>query len=86
MISGLEAETATLLLGCVIKGQARSRQADAVNLSKEKPPWRIRYVIEREFDARRAAVDRQDARCFGFHLRMLVPSSASESYGTPFGD
>jgi hypothetical protein len=56
-------ETATCLWLSiqVVKRQIRPAQADAVNLSIKPSLQRFADLVERELDARRAAVDGQDA-------------------------
>ena len=54
--------TALLLLRRrVIERQIRPAQADAFNLSKKPSVQRFASLVQRELDARRAAVDRKDA-------------------------
>src|ERR1035441_5712660 len=51
----------------VIERQARPVQADAVNLSIKPSLKRFFEMVEREPDARGAAINRQDARASRFH-------------------
>ena len=45
----------------IVDGQIRAAQPDAIDLPIELPPQRVACFIHREPDARRAAIDRQDA-------------------------
>ena len=61
VIGGGEAAAVLLIPSRVVEGQIRPAQADAVNLSMKPSLQRFACLIQRELDARRAAIDRQDA-------------------------
>ena len=60
VIGGGEAEAPLPFPGRIMERQIRPAQADAVNLSIKPSLQRFACLIQRELDARRAAVDGQD--------------------------
>jgi hypothetical protein len=79
VIGGLDAATFRQTLNRVVESQNRAGQANAVNLSRKPSLQRIASLIQREPDARRASVDRQDAWVSGFHVApsFFSPNEAS---------
>ena len=79
VIGGLDAATFRQTLNRVVESQNRAGQANAVNLSIKPSLQRIASLIQREPDARRASVDRQDAWVSGFHVApsFFSPNEAS---------
>ena len=71
VIGGGEAATGLRLSIRVVKRQIRPAQADAVNLPIKPLLQRFAHLVQRELDARRAAVDRQDTGLIEF-LRHRV--------------
>jgi hypothetical protein len=51
--------------GRVVKAQIRAPHADAIDSSIKPPLERFADLVQRKLDARRAAVDREDA-CFSW--------------------
>jgi len=60
VIGGGDAAAVLLIPGRVIERQIRTAQADAVNLSQKPSLQRFASLVQRELDARRATIDRQD--------------------------
>lgn len=64
VLGGFHAAAAFPIPSHVVESQTGAELADAVHRSMEPSFWRFVSPIEREFDARRASIDRQD-RCHG---------------------
>src|SRR5208282_3209530 len=76
VIGGGEVAALLLFHGRVMKRQIGPAQADAVNLSIKPSLQRFARLVQRELDARRAAIDRQDGWFFA-HPATSNPSVAS---------
>ena len=79
MIGGFNVKTAILIPRRIFESEIRPAQADAIDFSMKRPLQRFANLIQGESDARRAAVNRQDARISLYHgqslQRLSIPAT-----------
>ena len=81
VIAGGKAAGAGRCSSGVVDDQIRAAQTDAIDLATETPPRRFAGLIHREADARRSAVDRQDAGQRRFHRSTPVTKPPVHPWG-----
>jgi hypothetical protein len=77
VIGGGDAATVLLILGRVVERQIRPAQANAVNPSIKPSFGRFACLVQRELDARRSAIDCQNA-CLNWFQSVFLFSVVAQ--------